>query len=566
MTVAEYVVRQLAERGVTRVFTLAGGMICPLLDAMKRNGARAPEIVPVFHEQAAGFAAEGWARMTGRPGVAMATSGPGATNLLTAIASCYFDSTPAVFVTGQVRRDELKGSRGTRQLGFQETDICAMARPVTKAAWQVTRSDRIARTLDDAFALAVGGRPGPVLVDIPFDVQMMEVGDPQPVEPDFLTPGGGWPLPADERIEDALAALRNAERPMVLVGGGARSAPTLRSFLGWLGVPVVTSLLGFDALAYDNPFRVGFIGTYGNRWANWALMQSDVLLVLGSRLDIRQTGSDTASFAKRTIIHVDVDHAEIDNRMKTTIPIHATVAGFCAAARRRAPACDQLVVRPTWGREIAAKSREWDDLREQNIAPPLIHPNKFLYELGRRSPFAAAFVVDVGQHQMWAAQSLALGEGQRFLTSGGHGAMGFALPAAIGAALATGEPVVCVAGDGGFQVNLPALQTVSELRLPIKIVVLNNRSHGMVRQFQDEVFEGRHVATIGRSPGFGAIATAYGISAYWIRRRDEVPEALDWLALRPDLPALLEVEIPASANAVPKTRFGHPLDDMEPKR
>jgi acetolactate synthase-1/2/3 large subunit len=555
MTVAEYVVRYLAKRGVSHVFELAGGMICPLLDAASREGA--PKLVSMHHEQAAGFAAEGWARMKGVsggavasvPGVAMATSGPGATNLLTAIGSCYFDSTPAVFITGQVNRDELKGDRTTRQLGFQETDICAIARPIVKHAVQVEHPQAIAGVLNEAFRLATQGRPGPVLVDIPFDVQRSEARAGIPTVE----------VHTERRpalIDRALELLRDAKRPLVLVGGGARGS---HEALEHLGIPVVNSLLGTDTFPYDHLLRVGFIGTYGNRWANWALMQSDVLLVLGSRLDVRQTGADVDSFAKRKIIHVDIDPAELRNRVPVELAINVRVEDFCAAVRER-------IAAPTaWMKAIQAKRREWLDFSELRVVPPAINPNRFLYELGHVSARAAAFVGDVGQHQMWAAQSLALAEGQRFLTSGGMGAMGFALPAAIGAYYATGKPIVMIAGDGGFQVNIQELQTVRRNDLPLKMVVLNNDSHGMVRQFQDEVFEGWRVSTQFASPRFAAIAGAYQIDAMTIHADHEIEGALRWL-WNADSPRLLEVTIPPEANAWPKTMFGRPLDEMEPKR
>lgn len=568
MTVADYVVRYLAEHGVKHVFTLSGGMICPMLDAAARYGQ--PVLVPMAHEQGAGFAAEGWARMTGVPGVAMATSGPGATNLLTAIGSCYFDSTPAVFITGQVRRDELRGPRWDgpgfygRQLGFQELDICAMAAPITKAATVLKGGHaqyRIRQELDFAFRLATAGRPGPVLIDIPFDVQRDEAGGL-----DDAGSFGSWAFPPEgafnaAEVESALAALREAKRPLVLVGGGAR-CPSLLPFLDRRGAPVVNSLLGTDVLPYDHPLRVGMIGTYGARHANWAAMNCDALLVLGSRLDVRQTGADVASFAKRTIVHVDIDPRE------TRVPairVRARVEDFCKADESSC-AMDEAPL--DWRNAIIEKDRAWGGFSSR-AATPAINPHAFLYELSRASTQAAAFVVDVGQHQMWAAKFLALQAHQRFLTSGGMGAMGFALPASIGAHYATNKPVVCIAGDGGFQVNLQELEVIASRRLPIKMVVLNNAGHGMVRQFQDEVFEKRHVGTDLAAPAFSEIARAYGIPSRRIWSHGGASATRFWIdgALvrlwEDSEPFLLEVEIPPEVHALPKTRFGRALDDME---
>jgi acetolactate synthase-1/2/3 large subunit len=332
-----------------------------------------------------------------------------------------------------------------------------------------------------------------------------------------------------------------------------------------LGVPVVSSLMGLDALPFDDPRRVGFIGTYGNRWANIALAQADVLLVLGSRLDIRQTGADTDSFAAgRPIHHVDCDPGELNNRVlgcRTTVaqlePFMACVNEL--ASRRDLPSFDG------WRGEISELEARWPDTGELPGVPG-INPNDLMHRIARRSRAAAAFIADVGQHQMWAAQSLELGADQRFLTSGGMGAMGSGLPLAVGACIAAGAPVVLVAGDGGFQLNLQELQTVARNRLPMKIVILNNRSHGMVRQFQESYFEGRYQSTSWgySAPDFVAVAAAFGIAASRVDDEQELDEATDELWRDRDAPYLLEVAIDTSANAYPKIAFGHPISEMEP--
>ena len=330
MKVSDYIAHSLKERGVSCVFEMAGGMITFLLDSIYQTGG--VKIISVHHEQTAAFAADAAGRMTGIPGVAMATSGPGATNLLTGIASCYFDSTPAVFITGQVNRHEQKGDRPIRQLGFQETDIVSMAKPVTKAAWAVDDPHALPRMLDEAFALAVSGRPGPVLLDIPLDVQRVDITPPETFAPAHAV--GQEISPA---LLDALfTQMAAAEKPLILVGGGIRSARVageLRAFVRTVRVPVVNSLMGVDALPYDDPLRVGLIGSYGNRWANHAVGQSDFLLVLGSRLDVRQTGSETDEFkGERTIFHVDVEPGEINNRITGCEAIVADLPAFFEAA------------------------------------------------------------------------------------------------------------------------------------------------------------------------------------------------------------------------------------------
>lgn len=562
MRVAEHVAHELGDRGVTHAFQVAGGTIAHLLDALERSPRT--QLVSVRHEQAAAFAADGFARVTGVPGVALATSGPGATNLLTGVAGCHFDSVPAVFLTGQVRRDELTGDRGVRQQGFQETDVVAMARPVTKAAWQATSADDVPRLVREAFGLAASGRPGPVLVDVPSELQSqavpaaatLAVGAPAPVVPD------------EAAVEAALEALTRAERPLVLIGGGLRASGARDRFRAWIeraGVPVVHSLHGVDALPASSSGRVGMIGTYGNRWANLALGRCDVLLVLGSRLDIRQTGADVAFFADREIHQIDADPAELGNNVAGAALIHGDLGAFLdlalAQAHDRAP-----VDRPAWTAEIVELRSRWPDTAEQ-VGIRGIEPNGFMHALSAVSAGAAAYVLDVGQHQMWAAQSLDLTAAQRCLTSGGMGAMGYALPAAIGASLGSGgAPVVMIAGDGGFQLNLQELQTVAHHGLPLKLVVIDNGAHGMVRQFQASYFERRFAATEWgySAPDFARVAGAFGIASATVTEPSEVAAGLAALWTSPEAPFLLRVVVDREAAAYPKIAFGRPLTEMEP--
>jgi len=563
MKISDGIVRLLAQEGVTHVFELSGGMIAHLLDSLARQtGDRKIRVVSMHHEQGAGFAAQGHAMMSGIPGVALATSGPGATNLLTAIGSCYFDSTPAVFITGQVNRNEMKGSRPVRQQGFQETDIVSIARPVTKGAFQVLDPAAVPGVIREAFSLARSGRPGPVLVDLPLDVQRTEL--PRAA---FEPVAAASAAPAPVNLAALWPALRAAKRPVVIAGGGvqaSRAAGAIRAALERLNLPVALSLLGVDVLGHDHPLRVGMLGSYGNRWTNHAVGESDFLLVLGSRLDIRQTGADAAGFARgRTIVQVDCDPGEINNRVTGVTPIVADLKDFAAAVLAAPP---PGLAWPEWTAHIEAMRAQWPDTWELRDAKG-INPNALLRQAGEAFPDAAAFVADVGQHQMWAAQSVRFRTGQRFLTSGGMGSMGFGLPAAIGAAIASpGRPVLLVAGDGGFQSNIQELQTVVRNRLPVRMIVLNNHSHGMVRQFQESYFESRFQSTVQGydAPSFARVAEAYGIRARTIASPGEIAAALDWLRQDPAGPALLEVEIAITTNAYPKLAFGLPITEMEP--
>jgi acetolactate synthase-1/2/3 large subunit len=441
-SVARYLAQTLPRFGATHVFELIGGMIATLVDELQQESALT--VISVHHEQGAGFSAEGFTRSSGRPSVALATSGPGATNLLTAIGSCYFDSVPVIFITGQVNRAEIHVPGRGRQLGFQETDIVSMARPITKGAVQVQTAAEFPDLLDWAFRTATRGRPGPVLIDVPMDIQRSLL----PAAPALLdTPPFSEATSSEEERDDFLrelaGALEESRRPLILVGGGVRQAGAVRDFrelAAHLHVPVVSSLMGLDAIPSSSPLRVGFIGSYGNRWANWAVSEADLLLVLGSRLDIRQTGSDTQGFAaSRAIFHVDIDPGELNNRIRGCITLVDDLAKFLAPdAAKTALARTE---RPKWEAEIDAHRSLWPDTSE-NLPHVGTNPNRAVRHMLSAWPDLKVIVTDVGQHQMWAAQSALLSADQQFLTSGGMGSMGFGLPAAIGAALANPrEPV-----------------------------------------------------------------------------------------------------------------------------
>ena len=561
MNVADSITHYLRDSGVRQVFELCGGMTTYLLDSLYHEPSI--EVISMHHEQAAGFAAGAVGRITGVPGVCLATSGPGATNLLTAIGSCYFDSFPAIFITGQVNRDELKADRPIRQLGFQECDIVSMARPITKAGWQIGSPEELPERLEAAFRIAVAGRCGPVLLDIPMDIQRAEYSAPALHSQEV-------PIEREDSdcIGAVLEALSTAKRPIILAGGGLHCAGVINEFralIKAIQVPVVYSLMALDALPFNNPMRVGMLGSYGNRWANIALGRSDLLIAMGSRLDIRQTGADVEAFRKgRTIFHIDIEKGEINNRVTGCEAIVADLKIFmpalCESARTK-----KMLARPDWIGEIQTLKQQMPDTKELRGLEG-INPNSFIRELSGVSARAVAFVVDVGQNQMWAAQSLRPGDNQRILTSGGMGAMGFALPAAIGVTVNSHAPVVVIAGDGGFQLNVQELETVARNRLPLKMIVLNNQSLGMVRQFQQSYFGSRYQSTMWGygTPDFANVAAGFGIPGQTVGEATKVEMALEWLWQDPGAPSLLEVLISPEANAYPKIAFGSPLTEMEP--
>ena len=561
MTVADYLASYLSERGVKRVFEVAGGMITFLLDAIYRNGRI--QIVSLHHEQSAAMAADVYGRLTGVPGVALATSGPGAVNLLTGIAGAYFDSSPTVFITGQVNRNEQRGPRKIRQQGFQETDIVAMARPVTKAAWMVQDATAFPAMLADAFALASEGQPGPVLLDIPMDVQTAEL-TPPPFSLDSRRTTPSVTMPADA-IRSAASALANAQRPLILAGGGIRAAqatPLFRSWVEQIKVPVVHSLMGVDMLPSNSPYRIGLIGTNGNRWANKALVEADMLLVFGSRLDIRQTGSVVDVFNTQQIVHVDCVDAQINNRLTGCTPIIADIRDALAAFQD----ISQSIVWPcrkAWLDQITDWQKQRTDCDELGGRVPL-NPNEVVRAATRALGSSRVIVTDVGQNQLWAAQSAVLQQETRFLSSCGLGSMGFGLPAAISAAMEAGETLL-IAGDGGFQMNIQELQSVVQHALPIHMLVLNNQCLGMVRQFQDMYLAGRLQSTVWgySTPDFERVAHAYGIPACTISRPGQIEHALAWMRSQKG-PSLLQTMLDPKTDLYPKVKFGRPLSEMDP--
>lgn len=562
MKASDFIAEFLMKKGIKSVFELSGGMITHILDSL--NQKTDINIITMHHEQGAAFAAEGYGRVTGLPGVALATSGPGATNLLTGIGSCYFDSTPAIFITGQVNRHELKGDREIRQLGFQETDIVTMAKPITKACFQINDPNEIPTILESAFKIALEGRPGPVLVDIPMDVQRVQIEDNSFIDHNVIDPE----IEPDV-LENLIDDIKNSKRPLILAGRGIKASKSqglFDEFIKKTQIPVITTLLGLDTISYDNLQRVGFIGSYGNRWANIAFGECDLLIVLGSRLDIRQTGADTKFIEDRKIYHIDCEKGEVNNRVKGCEAI-ITDLNFFFKEFNKSVSNISFVLKEEWNDHINALKSTWPDIKELDAKG--INPNVFMHLLSNKSNKAKVYLADVGSHQMWAAQSLELYNDQQFLTSGGMGAMGFSLPAGIGASIALDKkPVVVLIGDGCMQINIQELQTIVRNKLPVKIIVLNNRTLGMIRQFQDSYFESRYQSTYWGydAPDFAKVAIAYGIDAKTIENPDEVENAVDWLwnFENENKPQLIQVMIDPHTNTYPKIAFGRPITEMEP--
>ncbi|MFB5679269.1 thiamine pyrophosphate-binding protein [Paenibacillus terreus] len=570
MKLSDYVIDFISRQGVRHIFEMTGEAIAHLIDST--IDAREVDTVSMHHEQAAAFAAEGYSRINGKLGVAMAASGPGALNLLTGIGSCYFDSVPCLFITGQVNTYEFRFDRPVRQIGFQETDVVSIVKPITKYAKLVIDEKKIRYELEKAVFIAQNGRPGPVLLDLPMNVQRAQI-EPDELESFFGSEehrqynneAGAAGIPELEKVLDLLS---QAKRPLILAGGGVRAgnaAAELQELAERSSIPVVSSLLGLDALPTSHPLSIGLIGTYGNRYSNLAVANCDLLLVLGSRLDTRQTGTQPATFARGARkIHVDIDFTELNAKVRADVAIHADVKRFLKELNKRLPKAPK--------NKYAAWKRTIEDymLRYPSGVKPTkrgsIDPNLFVQLLSAYCEENDLIVLDVGQHQMWASQSFQLKRGQRLLNAGGMGAMGFAVPAGIGAAICRpGDRVVVIAGDGGFQVNIQELQTIVQNQLPLKIFVMNNHHLGMVRQFQDMHMDGRHQSTV---EGYGCpdlvkVSKAYDIPAKRIMRYEEAQYVISE-ALETRGPFLVEINLETETEVHPRLAVNRPIEDMYP--
>jgi len=550
-TLADCIAMFIAEKDASAVYQLSGGMIAFLIDAIGRLGQT--KIINTRHEQAAGFAAEGSARVTKKPGFAMGTSGPGATNLLTPIASSFFDSIPVIYITGQVNQKELRTNPNQRQNGFQELDICEMAKTITKKVYRPNTAKEAFKALEEGWLLAQDGRQGPVLIDIPINLQQEEL-EYESTNIDQKTLKSEADSSVNYEIIDYLYA---AKRPLILVGGGVRlsnASELLSMFIDKTGIPYVSSLLGLDSISHTDDKYLGFIGSYGNRWANAALSESDLLIVLGSRLDVRQTGNDVSQFmANKKIIRVDIDDHELTGRVHSDVLIKSDISEFLKSLI----GIDYKFDSTSFISEIK-KLREERPQEFEQITGLKLNPNIVMEWLSDTFNKASGYVVDVGQHQMWAAQSIRLESGQRFLTSGGLGAMGFAMPASIGAAVSSNSNWVMISGDGCLQLSTPELQTIVQYNLPITVCVINNGQHGMVAQFQEENMNGRLIGTREgfSNPNFQELAKAYGfLNKHKVESDSELVELSSIVKEWKEGPSFLEFIIDGRAQALPKNSF-----------
>lgn len=548
MNGAQFLVQALKKQGVTQVFGYPGGAIMPVYDALY-DGGLAHQLCR--HEQGAAMAAVGYARASGQVGVCIATSGPGATNLVTGLAEALLDSVPLVAISGQVPCAAV----GTD--AFQEVDVLGMSLSCTKHSFMVTDPADLGRVIAEAFAIATEGRPGPVLIDLPKDVQLAAVPSQSPLfaveEPDLLNPA---------ELTVARTLLAGAERPVLYVGGGvgmANAEQQLRDFAATTGMPAVTTLKGIGALDPDSPVYLGMLGMHGTKAANLAVQQCDLLVVVGARFDDRVTGKLEEFAPEAKVIHLDVDAAEFGKR-------RAADVGITTDLKRVLPALAMTLTLDPWREHCATMAREYA-FRYDHPGQAIYAPS-LLKELSSQLPDTSVVACDVGQHQMWVAQHMRFTSPRNHLSSAGLGTMGFGLPAAIGAKMSRpDDEVVLVSGDGSFMMNVQELGTIRRARLKVKMVLLDNQRLGMVRQWQELFFDGRYSETnLSDNPDFVALAAAFGIPGETIRCKEEIAPALDRL-LASESAYLLHVAISEEENVwplVPPGVANHKMMEQRP--
>jgi acetolactate synthase I/II/III large subunit len=562
LTGAQIIIESLMAEGVDVIFGYPGGAILPAYDALLDSKIKH---ILVRHEQGAAHMAEGYARVSGRPGVVMVTSGPGATNTVTGIADAYMDSTPLVVISGQV---------ATTMIGndaFQEADIVGITRPCTKHNYLIKDVRDVARIIKEAFYIAGTGRPGPVVVDVPKDVQQREHTFKYP---DKIALRGFKPtLKGNPRqVERAVEAIEKSEKPLFYIGGGVQwsgAAPELTQLVRGLGIPISETLMGLGSFPASDPLCLGMLGMHGSYATNTAVCNTDCLIAVGARFDDRVTGR-TADFAPnaRTIIHIDIDPSSISKNVKVHIPIVGDIKSVLSDMLRVVKGREGIAKRRAawnkWHQQILQWKREQPLYVNGNgqRADDSVSPIQLLEELHRMTKGDCIIATDVGQHQMWVAQLFPFERPRSLLTSGGLGTMGYGLPAGIGAKFAAPDRrVVVISGDGSIQMNIQELGTAVQYNLDIKVIILNNHFLGMVRQWQEKFYQERYSYSAMSVPNFVKLAEAYGARGFGIEKQSELAATMKEAFNTPG-PVLIDVVIPKEEAVMPMIPPGGAMSEM----
>lgn len=559
MTGAQAIIASLEAEGVDTIFGYPGGQAIKIYDAL--YDSKQIHHVLARHEQGATHMADGYARATGKVGVVLVTSGPGATNTVTGIATAYMDSIPMVVITGQVTR----GVIGTDS--FQESDIVGITMPVVKHSFLLQSTDDLTRTFREAFYIASTGRPGPVLVDIPSDLSGAEMVFHYPDSVNLPSYKPTYRGNA-RQVKQAAELIQKAERPLLYAGGGivtSHACAELTELAERMQIPVVTTLMGKGAMRCSNPLNLGPVGMHGSKYANMAVTECDLLIAVGARFSDRVTGkvSEFAPHAK--VIHIDIDPAEIGKIINPVVPIVGDAKVVLAAINERLAKADAQPIDRTWVDDVFSWRERWPFYTSDfSDYPNAIAPEVVLHKLSQKlDPEASIVTTEVGQHQMWAHQNIHREHARTFISSGGLGTMGFGFPAAIGAKIGCPESeVVCVAGDGSFQMNSQEMATAKINDVPVKVLIIDNRALGMVHQWQSLFYNKRYSFTeLADNPDFVKLADAYGWRARRVEKPEDVDAALDEMLASKE-PYLLDVMIPRDQTVYPMVAPGAPIDDI----
>ena len=557
MKTSDYIVEYLIKTGITDVFGYPGGMVTHLMDSLYKRSSEINTHI-LLHEDAASFAACGFAQASGKVGVAFATSGPGATNLLTGIANAYFDSISTVFITGNVNTFESKMNSGLRQKGFQETNIVSMAKPICKKTFYIEKKEDVCKIVNEAFQIAVSNRKGPVLIDIPMDIMRANIDS----EGKNICIIDNKQYDNEIFEQDITNALLNSKRPCILVGNGikiSKQVGIIRGILRSCHIPVVSSMIACDIIPEDQGLEgiyYGYIGAYGNRTANFVVAKSDLVICIGTRLSIRQVGANRSNFAPNAkIFRIDVDENELKNVIREDDNVYKISIEEALPIIRKV--LNSIKSYDEWinvCKEIKNQIKYFDET----------DPNRIINAISKKIPDGYGVVADVGQHMVWVAQSFHFKPNQVAYFSGGMGVMGYALPAAIGVYYASKKPVICFIGDGGMQMIIEELQFIKTNKLPIKIFVINNNALGMIRHFQEMYFDKQYAYTVSEngytSPDFCKIASAYGINSIKLTNLIEVNK----IDLNGSNSLLYDVVLKGDTYVFPKLEYGKPNQDQEP--
>jgi len=556
MKVSDYIVLFLREQGLKHIFGYIGGMITHLVDSIDK--IEGIEYIQTYHEQTAAIAAEGYSRETNNFGVAISTSGPGVTNMITGIADAYFDSIPTLFISGQVNTSEYKYDKPIRQQGFQEMDVVNLCKSITKYAVLVDDAKKIRYELEKAISIAKEGRGGPVILDIPMDIQKTEI-NPDKLEFYFkeTKPFNSY------NIDEVIKQIETSQKPIIIIGSGYRKGTKnkLETLLEKYKIPIVCSLLGKGKVDEENKLFLGMIGSYGVRAANIALAKSDLIISIGSRFDTRQTGTNLSVFETKTIIQVDIDKNELENhRLKNRICINSDSDIFIDKLLKGKI---NVIENKNWNDYIVYLKNNYSQGKEIEKFVENKMPYKSIQILNKYSKENDIFTVDIGQNQMWSAQTLLLKKGQSFITSGGLAPMGFSIPSAIGISFANPRKrVFAIVGDGGFMMSEQSLFMISQYNLPIIIILLNNTSLGMITQFQQLYFNSNMPGTIEKggykSGNFNKLSDAHGLNYFLIEEKDlDNKEYIENIFSQRN--AVVEFKINGLTSVCPKLEFNQPI-------